>query len=311
MCRSEVVSNVKFQEIIMTKSRIDPFPYLMTTPAAIFIVSICFYPIFSGIFMGFTDMSLMNPGRWRFIGFRNFIEILHDAEFWNSILFTVIYTIVSVIFSYILGLICALFMNYRIFIRGTIRTVLLIPWVMPAVVSATAWIWLLNDQTGFINWLLKTFGIIKEPILFLAHAKSAKITVILFDIWKNFPFMSLILLSSMQSISSELYEAAYIDGSNGFQSFWRITMPLIKRASFLVLLLQSIWTFNSFDRIFLLTKGGLALATEVISIYAYNTAFFRSDLGYASALSITMMIFMIFLTIAYFKMSLKKGGEYD
>jgi multiple sugar transport system permease protein len=292
----------------MVIKKIDPFPYLMLAPAAVFITAICFYPIFAGIFMGFTNMSLMNPGRWRFIGLRNFAEIVVDFEFHNALFFTLIYSVCSVFFSYILGLICALFMNRRIRMRGFVRAVMLIPWVMPAVVSATAWLWLLNDQTGFINWSLKSLGIIKNPILFLAQARTARITVILFDMWKNFPFMSLILLSSMQSISPELYEAAFIDGAGSWQSFWRITMPLIKRASLLVVLLQSIWTFNSFDRIFLLTKGGPALSTEVISIYAYNTAFYRSDLGYASALSVSMMIFMILLTIAYFRLSFR-GAE--
>ena len=281
----------------------------MLSPAALFIIAICFYPIFAGIFMGFTNMSLMNPRAWRFTGLGNFSELIGDSEFKNALVFTLGYSIFSVFFSYLLGLVCALFMSRKIPFRGIIRATLLIPWVMPAVVATTAWIWLLNDQTGLVNWLLRSLGITSTPVLFLAHTNSARLTVIFFDAWKNFPFMSLILLSSMQSISTELYEAAYIDGANSWQSFIRITMPLIRRASFLVILLQSIWTFNSFDRIFLLTRGGPGLATQVISIYAYNTAFFRSDLGYASALSVSMMIFMILLTIVYFKMTFNNEAD--
>lgn len=285
------------------------FPYLMASPAALLIVTISIYPIFSGIFMSFTNMSLMNPTAWKLIGLDNFAKILKDREFLQALSFTLIYSFATVVFSYLVGLICALLMNRPMRARGVVRALLLTPWVVPVVIGATAWMWLLNDQTGFVNILLKQLGLIQKPILFLGQANSARWTAIAFATWKAFPFMTVVLLSSMQSISQDVYEASTIDGASGWQTLVRITMPLIRRESMLIILLQSMWMFNNFDNIFLLTKGGPAKATQVMSIYAYNTAFYRSSMGYGSAISVSMMLFMIILCMVYFRLNRKNVEE--
>ncbi len=285
------------------------FPYLMTAPAALLIVSISIYPIFSGIFMSFTNTSLMNPTAWTFVGFENFAKILKDKEFINALSFTLIYSLATVVFSYLVGLVCALLMNRPLWARGLVRALLLTPWVVPVVIGATAWMWLLNDQTGLVNILLKQLGLIQKPILFLGRANSARWTVIAFATWKAFPFMTIVLLSSMQAISQDVYEASTIDGANGWQTLIHVTMPLIRRESMLILLLQAMWMFNNFDNIFLLTKGGPAKTTQVMSIYSYNTAFYRSSMGYGSAISVSMMLFMLVLCIVYFRMNRKSVEE--
>ena len=280
----------------------------MVAPAAMLILSISIYPIFSGIFMSFTNTSLMNPTAWKFIGLENFAKILKDSQFREALSFTLIYSFATVALSYLVGLMCALLMNRPMRARGLVRALLLMPWVVPAVIGATSWMWILNDQTGLVNILLKQMGVTTKPILFLGRANTARWTAIAFATWKAFPFMTVVLLSSMQSISQDVYEASTIDGANAWQTLTRVTLPLIRRESMLIILLQAMWMFNNFDNIYLLTKGGPAKATQVMSIYSYNTAFYRSSMGYGSAISVSMMLFMIILCTAYFRLN-RKGVE--
>jgi multiple sugar transport system permease protein len=286
------------------------FSFLMLLPAMVCIFAICIYPVFSGIFMSFTNASLMRPGIAKFIGLNNFIKVFGDSEFGQDLGFTLVYAFSTVVLSYVLGLICALLMNRKIKFRGALRAMFLTPWVVPVVVGETAWTWILNDQCGLINLMLERWGIISKPILFLSNANTAKMTVILFATWKAFPFMAVVLLSSLQSIPEDIYEACEIDGAGRWRTFINITLPLIRKESLLVILLQSMWMINNFDNIFLLTKGGPALATEVMSIYSYNTAFYRSSMGYASAISVMMMLFMIVLSTVYFAINKHNSEVY-
>lgn len=284
------------------------FPFLMLAPAVICIFTVCIYPVFSGIYMSFTNASLMRPGVAKFVGLKNFINVLTDTEFTQALGFTLVYAFSTVILSYLLGLVCALLMNRNFRGKGILRTMFLTPWIVPVVVGATAWQWILNDQFGMVNQLLKGMSLIDKPILFLGNINSARITAILFATWKAFPFMAVVLLSSLQAVPEDVYEAGEIDGAGGWQKFLHITLPLIRHESMLVLLLQSMWMINNFDNIYLLTKGGPAMATQVMSIYSYNTAFYRSSMGYASAISVMMMLFMIVLSIVYFSIN-KRTSE--
>lgn len=285
----------------MRGRRFDAFPFLMVAPAAVVIAAVCVYPVVTGITMSFTDMSLMNPGAATFVGFDNFVQVAGDAEFRHALGFTLLYSAGTVVFSYLLGLGCALLMNRSIRLRSLVRGILLAPWVVPAVVGAYAWIWILNDQTGFINVALQKLPFVDGPILFLATPELARWTVTAFATWKAFPFMTIVLLASLQSIPEEVLEAARIDGAGWWKSLVHVVLPLIRKSSLLVILLQSMWMLNNFDNVFLLTKGGPALSTEVVSIYAYNTAFYRSSMGYASTISVIMMAIMTVLTFFYFR----------
>lgn len=277
------------------------FPIIMIFPATICIGCITLYPVLQGIYMSLTDASLMNLSSKQFVGIENFVRVFTDEEFIKALLFTFIFVIFSVLLTYIVGMAVALLMNRKMWGRNFFRAMLLITWVIPAVVGANAWMWILNDQTGVINNFLMNIGIIKEPILFLSDSNMARMTVILFDVWKSFPFMSMVLLASMQNIPSDIYESAYLDGANTVDCFFRITLPMVKRESIVALTLSSIWAFNNFDYIYLLTKGGPANSTQVISIYSYYTAFSRSNLGYACAISVVMMVIMMLISMVYFK----------
>ena len=240
---------------------------------------------------------------------KNIITILtSDAEFRSDLLFTVIYTIGIVVIAYITGLVFSLLLNADMPCRTLFRVLILIPWVISPAVSSMSWSWLLSDQYGFFNNFLKSIGVIDKSILFLADKTLAKIMVIIIGAWRNFPFITVSLLAGLQGISKDYYEAADIDGANKFQRFRYVTFPHLKNVSIITITLVSIWTFNNFDNIYMLTKGGPAQSTEVLSILAYNNAFFRGNISYASAMATVMLVIMLIASGVYFKVS-KYGKE--
>jgi ABC-type sugar transport system permease subunit len=276
--------------------------YQLLIPASILIIGISIFPIVRGISLGFFNYSIRRPNAARFVGFENFIRLITtDSEFHRTLGFSFIYAFAVVSISYVMGMCFALLLNRDIKGRGFFRAMILIPWIIPPVVAATNFTWLLNDQLGFINVLFQRLGIINKPVLFLADETIARITVCLTGAWKSFPFMTIVLLSGLQGISGELYEAASIDGAGFFRSFRHITVPMLKPVTMISTVLMFIWTFNNFENIYLLTKGGPANATFVLPILSYYTAFFRSQLGYASAISTLMLIVLLLLALIYMR----------
>lgn len=276
------------------------FGYVMLLPALVMILLTQIYPFFYGIGMSFTNYNLLKPGATRFVGLANFTQAFGaDRYFYPTMLFTLIYALSLVLFSYLFGLFTANLLNKNLRMRGIFRTIILLPWVISPMVMATNWMWLMNDQFGLINKTLINLGLIEKPILFLASKEMARFTVILVGTWKNIPFMTITLLAGMQGISSDLYEAARIDGASNTQSFFKITLPMIKPVAMVSTTLLFIWAFNGFENIFLLTEGGPANATMVLPIYAYTAAFVRSQMGYAASLSVIMLVIMMGLTLFY------------
>lgn len=287
----------------MKKKKAERAGYLFILPATLFLLGVSIYPLCRGIALAFTNRNFLYPKKTKFIGLKNFIKILfQDEEFWEVLGFTFFFAIASVIVIYVLGLILALFLNRDFKGKNFFRAVFLLPWIIPSVVAANSWLWMLNDQTGFINTTLLKWGIIKEPILFLATKTAAQWSAIMVNAWKSFPFMLLVLLAGMQNIDQGLYESARIDGATKFQCFRYITMPMIKKISVVSTVLMLIWSFNNFENVYLLTKGGPARATMNISIYTYNLAFYRNQWGYASAVAVVMMVIMFVLSIVYRKL---------
>ena len=276
------------------------FAYALLLPATLFLIMVRIYPLFKGMALGFTNSKLLGKNV-DFVGFENFIYLIHDKVFWSSLSFTFIYTISVVASAYLFGLLIAILMNKSIRGRGIFRAMFLVPWVIPAVVAGASWQWSLNDQTGIINNILLYIGLIDKPLLFLASPFMAQLTVIIEGSWKSYPFICLSLLAGLQNIPNELYESAKIDGANKLQSFINITMPMLKHVTMMVIVLMTIWTMNNFDNIYLLTMGGPANSTNVVSILSYYTAFYRFDLGYASAISTFMLCVMMILAIGYMK----------
>jgi ABC-type sugar transport system permease subunit len=276
--------------------------YQLLIPATLFIGAISIYPLIRGITLSFMSYSTRRVRNARFNGLENFINILtNDPEFWAAFIFSIISAFIIVMVSYVMGMCFALLLNRNIKFRGFFRAMILIPWIIPPVVSATNWTWILNDQLGFLNLTLKQWGFIDKPILFLADPVIARITVCFTGAWKSFPFMMIVLLSGLQSIPDELYESASIDGAGFFRSFINITVPMLRSVTAISTVLMFIWTFNNFENIYLLTRGGPLNATFVLPILSYYTAFYRTQLGYASAISTMMLVVLLFLAMLYMR----------
>ncbi|GAA0804973.1 sugar ABC transporter permease [Clostridium sp. AF19-22AC] len=284
----------------MKKKRDEKSGYLFILPATLMLLGVNIYPLVRGIMLAFTNRNFLYPKKTKIVGLKNFIEIIfRDKEFWGVLGFTFFFAIASVVIIYLIGLCIALLINREFKGKNFFRALFLLPWVIPSVVAANSWIWMMNDQTGFINTTLMKWGVIKEPILFLATKHAAQLSAIMVNAWKSFPFMLLVLLAAMQNIDHGLYESARIDGASRFQCFRYITMPMIKGISVVSTVLMMIWSFNNFENVYLLTRGGPARATMNISIYTYNLAFYRNQWGYASAVAVVMMIIMFALSYVY------------
>ncbi len=277
--------------------------YLMTIPATILILSVSIVPLVQGILMSFENYNVQQPHKRAWVWFDNFVQLFQDEEFVSALIFTFLYTFATVVISYVVGLALAMLLSRNLKGKGLFRTLALLPWVVAPSVAAVNWILLLNDRIGVVNRTLLSWGLIEEPILFIADPVMARFTVIMTDVWRDYPFMMIVLLAGIQSIPKDLYESAYIDGAGYWKSFWYITLPMIKNVSAVCTILMFIWVFNHFDNIYLLTAGGPNGATFTMSIWSYFTAFYRGDLGYASAGAVIMLIVLLIVALIYLRVT--------
>jgi multiple sugar transport system permease protein len=281
--------------------------YKMAAPSIILVAMISIYPLLYGITLSFQSYYLLRVNKPRgFIGLENYKTLLHDSEFFGVLSYTLIYTISIVVIGYLFGLFLALLLNRKIRGRGIYRALVLLPWVVSPAIAATNWIWLLNDRVGVINRTLLRLGIISEPILFLVSTEVARITVILTGVWKGFPFFTIVILAGLQSIPNDLYESAYMDGAGFWKALRYITLPMIKNISIVATTLMFIWNFNNFENIYLLTEGGPINATFTLPILTYYTAFYRTNMGYASTVGTGMLIVLLFAALLYLR-ALRRG----
>ncbi len=273
----------------------------MLTPATIVLLILSVYPLLSGFVLSFFNRNLMKPNQNDFVFLENYATLMQDKEFFGTLIFTFIYTISVVFISYVAGLALAMILNRKIPARGIFRAIFLVPWVIPPVVAVINWSYILNAQFGIINTTLMGLKLIEKPILFLGNYALIRPTVILVTAWKQMPFMMITLLAGLQSIPSDLYEAAEIDGAGFWTKLFKITLPMLRPITFISTLLSFVWTFNSFEYIWLLTAGGPNGHTFTLPILSYYTAFFRQKLSYASTISSTMVVVMLVLSIIYFR----------
>lgn len=294
----EVLVN-KGENGVKTKKIGNPtLGYIFILPAVLIVLVVRLYPMLYGIFMSLTNYNLTRQNKVEFVGLQNFIDLIsNDNEFYSVIAFSFIYTICVVGISYILGMLMALLVNKDIKFRGFFRTLLLIPWAIPPVVGATNFLWILNDEFGIVNIFLKNIGLIENSIQFFSDMSMVRMTVICYGAWKSFPFMLIVLLSGLQSIPAEIYDSAKIDGSGRIKSFIYITLPFLKQVTYVAVTLMVIWTFNSFEDIYLLTEGGPVNRTMVLPIYTYYTAFYRGNMGYAATIAVLMSIILVAISV--------------
>lgn len=236
-----------------------------------------------------------------FVGLKNYIALVSDIRFWKDLGHTLVFTVISVTFEFVLGFCLALIMNQSIRGIGMIRTLGLIPWAIPTVVSAMMWKYMYDGDFGIIAHIFHSLGLISKQAAMLMTPDGAMASAIMADIWKTTPYMALLLVAGLQVIDTGLYEAASIDGSGKISSFFRITLPLMKPSIMVALLFRTLDSFRVFDLLTVLTGGGPGNGTETLSIYSNKLIFSQSNYGYGSAVVIGMFVCVAIIAFIYIK----------
>lgn len=278
----------------------EHFAYLLCTPLLLYVTIVLLFPVSWGVYLSFTNKSI--GGRAEFIGLANYISLLKNRQFIHSFTVTLTYTFFSVLFKMIFGLCMALVLNNEFKGRNLARAALIIPWTLPNIVAVLNWRWIFSDTGGIANHLLKLFRIIDHDLIWLGDEKLAFLAVLIVNIWRGVPFFGISILSKLQTIPKDLYEAASIDGANTLKRFWHVTIPETIDVIMLTCLVSSIWTINEFESVWLLTGGGPSGATEVIGVFSYKTAMTSLMLGRGVAVSVLaapLLILLISLTSRY------------
>lgn len=282
---------------VKKKKRISLAPYGFVLPATLTMLLLVVYPIVYGIYISFFDTNLVN--KWKFVGLDYYWKALVDSSFRHSLLMTVIFTTFVVLGHFILGFVFANVLNKPIRFKTFFRGVLIIPWLFPDVVVAYLFKWILNTQSGILNQLLMHWGLISEPIGWLTASATAFPCVIAVSIWKGFPLVMIQILAGIQTINTDMYESASIDGANGWQQFYYITVPALKPILTTVLILDTVWVFKQFTMIWLLTSGGPGNATMVSAVEIYKNAFNYFKYGYASAESVFILVICYLIGVVF------------
>lgn len=281
--------------------------YLFLLPSLLILIIVGIYPLLYTIYLSFFDASFTKQ-ETNFVGFANYQQLFSDIWFKVAYTNTWMFTIVSVLAETLLGLLIAILLNLKFTGRGIVRACVLIPWAIPTVISAQMWQWIYNSEYGILNYLLMKLGFIDMNVNWLGETSTAMFAAIFSDVWKTTPFMALIILSGLQVIPDSLYEAADIDGASRFKKFCYITLPLLIPTIIMAILLRALDAFRVFDLIFVLTGGGPANSTEVLSSYAYKATFSSAQVSYGAAMSSLMAISVLALAM-FMLFVLKKSYE--
>lgn len=267
--------------------------YVLVSPVLIYLLAIMVLPFGWAVYLSFTNKVVGVPAT--FIGLNNYIELAKDSLFWKAVWNTILFTVIAVIAKTVVGMIMALVLNEKIMFRNLFRVLLFLPWTIPTIVSVFTWQWIYSDVGGVLNFLLLKTGIIGQPVGWLSTPDLAMFSVILVNVWRGIPFMGIAILAGLQTISKEMYEAAMLDGAGAVKRFFYMTLPSIKEVTILAAVMTTIWTLNDFEIIWLLTRGGPANGTQVLSTLSYTIGFLNMSLGKAIAIAIITMPPLIML----------------
>jgi trehalose/maltose transport system permease protein len=272
--------------------------WMFLAPTLAVIVFVALWPLVQTVYQSFTDARLASGVAPKFVGLRNYQDLLQDSQFRDSIWVTVQFTVLTVVFEFLFGLGVALVINSNFKGRGLMRTAMLVPWAIPTVVSAQMWKWMYNDIYGPINdFLVRRIHLLDSPVAFIAQPNTSLPAVAAVDIWKTTPFVALLLLAGLQVIPEDVYEAATIDGANKFQQFLRVTLPLLRPAILVTLVFRTLDALRVFDVFFVMF--GARPDTQTMAIYNQQNIVAFSDLGYGSAISMAIFVIIGVFVVAY------------
>lgn len=284
---------------------------LFLLPAATLLLLFLTYPLGLGVWLGFTDERIGRPGI--FIGLENYEFLWSDNVFWLAVFNTLLYTVVASVLKFALGLWLALLLNEKLPFKAFLRAIVLLPWVVPTVLSAIAFWWIYDAQFSILSWVLMKFGLISSPINFLGDPTNARASVIAANIWRGIPFIAITLLAGLQTISPSLYEAATLDGATSWQRFRFVTFPLLTPIIAIVMTFSVLFTFTDFQLIYVLTRGGPVNATHLMATLSFQRGISGGNLGEGAAIAVAMIPFLLAaILFSYFGLQRRRwqqGGK--
>ena len=270
-------------------------PFVLT--ALFFMV----YPIAEAVRMAFYSYNPLRPDRSFFVGLANFEYIFADPLFWSSFWQATIWTGFSILFQTVLGVLIALLLHQPLAGIAVFRGLLLFPYIVPTVVIALIWRWIFNPEIGVVNYALLSSGVISEPIYWLSTPTMAMASTIMLNVWKYTPFVVICVLARLQSVPLELYDAAKVDGAGVIRRFFDVTLPQLKEVLIVVVVFRTIWTFNKFEEIYLLTKGGPGTSTFNLAVYSFEQSIANLKLGVGAATGVIMMLMLSVGSVIYLR----------
>lgn len=285
----------------MRKSKI--YPYLLILPAMAFLITFFVYPMFNLCYLSLTDWNLIKVKK-KFIGFQNYINLFGDKDFLQVVVNTLIYTVSVVTIVMLVSLVLAVWFNKNTKFDQFGQLAIFTPHIISLVSISMVWLWLMDPDTGLLNFILELFGI--PGSTWLQNSKTALISLAIVASWQAIGYYTLIILSSLQSIPAEIYEAADLDNTGKFKKFFKITLPMISPQLFFLLIVMTIGTFKAFDTVRIMTGGGPNNSTNMLVYYIYDYAFINMKMGYASAAGVVLLVISSITTLLYFKGLSKK-----
>jgi multiple sugar transport system permease protein len=276
--------------------------YFLISPAVFLMAVLLAYPFVLAVWISLTDRILGEPGK--FIGLDNFLKLLQDSLFRQTVWNSFVYTFSTVLLKSVLGIILALILNQEMPCRNLIRGALLLPWIVPTSLSVLTWLWMFDSLFSIVNYILLGLGFISKKIPWLGDPFWAMVSVVIVNTWRGLPFFAVSLLAGLMTIPKELYEAAETDGARAARQFWHITLPLLQPVIAVVVLFSTIWTFADFQIVYILTHGGPINATQIFATMAYDVALVAGRIGEGSAISLFLfpaLLVVIILLLRYLR----------
>ena len=267
----------------------------LLAPTLLILILFIAYPFGIGLWLAVTDKVVGRPGN--FIGLENFRVNLNDTIFLRAFQNTFVYTFIATFLKLAMGMAAALLLNHHFKFKRIVRAGMLLPWIVPTVLSTLAWQWMFDATFSVFNWMLMNAGLISKRILWLGDGVLAMGCLIAVNVWRGMPFFAITLLAGLQTVNPDLHEAAELDGANAWQRFWRVTLPLIKPIMLVVVLFSMITTFADFQLIYVLTRGGPYSSTHVFGTYAYEIAMRAAKLGQEASISLTLFPFLLMVIV--------------
>lgn len=295
---------------VFSKKRMESLKeYTFILPAFIFLAVFILYPVLYNFSLSVKDVNISNivSGGAPFTGLENYKNVLADPYFKKATINTLIFMVICLSLQFIIGMLLAVFFNMHFAGAKWMRALVLVAWMNPVIINGSVFKWLLSGDSGVINYLLMTLGIIQEPIAFLTQPGIALFSVTAANIWIGIPFNMILLIAGMQSLPTDIYEAASIDGAGKVKSFFKITLPLLKPTISILLMMGIINSFKVFDLIYIMTKGGPARSTQILPYYSYELSFQSYKYGEGAVVSVLIFIFVMIFASFYLRMTQKEG----